>query len=394
MKHLDDGQLRAQLDGELDQKYLNHLEECLECQRRLSTIEARKRKLGKQLALLDPANSLSASWPASQALTKFNKRLKEKQEVPLMKRFLYPKYRSLWVGLAAVLIIAAAFSFPSVRAWAGEFLGVFRVRQVTVIPIDTTGLSSLSGNATLGNQMGKLLSDSVNVTEKPGQPKPVANLAEASQAAGFQVRLPANQVIAPTLTVQGGTAFSLIVNRSRAQALLDEAGHSDLKLPASLEGAKIEVNIPSSVSAGFGTCPTPSVDSTDKTINTNGSTGRKYADCIMLVQIPSPTVNTPPDVDLAKLAEIGLEFTGMSQEQAQAFSQNVDWTSSLVIPIPRNAATYQQISVDGVTGTLIQRPADDAPEFALVWVKNGIIYAFGGLGSNSAKAIEMANTLQ
>ena len=114
----------------------------------------------------------------------------------------------------------------------------------------------------------------------------------------------------------------------------------------------------------------------------------------MLVQIPSPTVNTPPDVDLAKLAEIGLEFTGMSPEQAQAFSQNVDWTSSLVIPIPRNAATYQQVSVDGVTGTLIQRPVDDAPEFALVWVKNGIIYAIGGLGSDSAKAIEMANALQ
>ena len=84
----------------------------------------------------------------------------------------------------------------------------------------------------------------------------------------------------------------------------------------------------------------------------------------------------------------------MSQEQAQAFSQNVDWTSSLVIPIPRNAATYEQVSVDGVTGTLIQRPSDDAPEFALLWVKNGIIYAIGGLGSNSDRAIEMANTLQ
>jgi hypothetical protein len=71
----------------------------------------------------------------------------------------------------------------------------------------------------------------------------------------------------------------------------------------------------------------------------------------------------------------------------------VDWTSSLVIPIPKNAATYDQVSVDGVTGTLIQRPADDAPQFALVWVKNGIIYAIGGLGSNSQQAIQMANAL-
>jgi hypothetical protein len=97
---------------------------------------------------------------------------------------------------------------------------------------------------------------------------------------------------------------------------------------------------------------------------------------------------------MSKLAEIGLEFTGMSPLQAQQFSQNVDWTSSLVIPIPRNAATYQQVTVDGVSGTLIQRPPDDAPQYALVWVKDGIIYAIGGLGSDSAQAIEMANSLK
>ena len=71
----------------------------------------------------------------------------------------------------------------------------------------------------------------------------------------------------------------------------------------------------------------------------------------------------------------------------------VDWTSTLVVPIPRNAATYEQVTVDGVTGTLIQRPADDAPRFALLWVKDGIVYAISGLGTNSEKAIEMANSL-
>ena len=84
----------------------------------------------------------------------------------------------------------------------------------------------------------------------------------------------------------------------------------------------------------------------------------------------------------------------MSAAQAQAFSQTMDWTSSLVIPIPKNAATYQQITVDGVTGTLIQRPPDDAPQFALIWVKNGIIYAIGGLGNDTTTAINMANSLQ
>ena len=83
----------------------------------------------------------------------------------------------------------------------------------------------------------------------------------------------------------------------------------------------------------------------------------------------------------------------MTHEQAVAFTQTVDWSSSLVVPIPKNAATYQQVTVDGVTGTLIQRPADDAPQFVLMWVKNGIIYAIGGLGTDSAQALQMGNSL-
>jgi hypothetical protein len=88
-----------------------------------------------------------------------------------------------------------------------------------------------------------------------------------------------------------------------------------------------------------------------------------------------------------------LEFSGMTTEQAAAFTSTVDWTSTLVVPIPKNASTYEQVSVDGVTGTLIQRPSDDAPQFALLWVKDGIIYAIGGLGSNSQLALELSNSL-
>ena len=86
----------------------------------------------------------------------------------------------------------------------------------------------------------------------------------------------------------------------------------------------------------------------------------------------------------------------MSPEEAAEFTNTVDWTSTLVVPIPRNAASHQQVSVDGVTGTLIERSGedgDDAPQFALFWVKDGIIYTIGGLGSNAQQALEIANSL-
>jgi hypothetical protein len=62
------------------------------------------------------------------------------------------------------------------------------------------------------------------------------------------------------------------------------------------------------------------------------------------------------------------------------------------VPIPSNAAIHEQVSVDGVTGTLIQR-SGETPQFALLWVKDGIIYAISGLGTKPQQAVDMANSL-
>jgi hypothetical protein len=394
MKHLTDGQLRAYLDGELNEEQKKHLNECPTCQAHLPAIQAAAQRAGGRLGFLSfqPEGRRFQQLPPYLALARFKSRLIDKKETTMFKKIFGS--RTLWIGLAAVIVLVLAFSVSPVRSFAGQFLGLFRVQQVSVIAIDTTGISQLNGDSALGKQIGQLLSSSVKMTEKPGQPQSAATAEESGQLAGFTVRLPGAQAIAPQLTVQGGTAFSFVVDRARAQALLDETGHKDLVLPASLNGANIDVNIPASVTAAYGNCPKPDPDGEGLNMNSNGSPGRRYADCVILAQIPSPTVNTPPDVDLEQLAEIGLQFTGMTPEQAHAFSQTVDWTTSLVIPIPKNAATYQQVNVDGVNGTLIQRPFDDGPEYALIWVKNGIIYAISGLGSDSAKAIAMANAMQ
>ena len=311
-----------------------------------------------------------------------------------MKKIFSARFRSAWVSLAVVAALAVILGVPQMRAWGGQFLGLFRVQQVTVLPIDTSGLSQLTGNSVLGKQIGDYLSNSVTVSQKPGAPQTASNAAQASQLAGFTLRLPSSPASGPLLTVQSGMAFQFTIDRQRAQALLDEAGRSDLVLPASLDGAAVKVTIPAGVSAAYGNCPTAASDSVGLGLNNSGSTGRQYPNCVILAEIPSPTVITPPDVDLTQLAELALQFTGMNAAQAQAFSQSVDWTSSLVIPIPKNAAVYEQITVDGVTGTLIQRPPDDAPQYALIWVKNGIIYAIGALGNDTTTAINMANSMQ
>ncbi len=386
-RHLTDGQLRAALDGELAGIDLQHLEGCPACQMRREQIRSQVRLAAERLSFL--AGPAPVRTPDAQgSLARFTRRtLNQKENSMFKKLFASPVLRA---GLAIVVILALVLSIPATRAFADQILNLFRIQQVVVLPIDTTGMQQLTGNGPLGTQLSNLISSSTSVDQKPGAPTDAADAAQASQLAGFTVRLPAGST--PTrISVENAAAFTFTIDRTKAQTLLNEAGRPDLVLPDTIDGAAVSVNVPASVSAAYGTCPTPGA--TDNSLNLGGSSGRKYPDCVILAELPSPTVSAPAGVDVAQLAQIGLQFTGMTSDQAAAFVQSVDWASTLVIPIPKNAATYQQVTVDGVTGTLIQRPADDAPQYLLVWVKDGIVYAISSLGTDSQKAIDMANSL-
>jgi hypothetical protein len=390
-KHLTDGELRAALDREVGVEQLQHLEACRDCQTRQSQLQAEQKQIAHRLAFLTPSDE---PVPATQKVwNRFSQQVILKKETSMFKKwFAFPTVR---FGTAALLILALVLAFPGTRALAGELLNLFRVQHVTVVPVDFTGMQQLNG--AVGDNISQLISESVTMQKKPSDPVTVASAEEASQLTGFNVRAPAGQTPS-RISVISSAAFTFTIDRAKAQALLNEAGRSDLVLPADVDGADVSVNIPSSASLAFGNCPAPSNESEaererQRETEGSGSPGRMYADCIIFAQIPSPEVSAPASLDINKLAQIGLEFTGMSAEEAAQFTSTVDWTSTLVVPVPRNAATNQQVPVDGVTGTLIERPSDDAPQFALFWVKDGIIYTIGGLGSNSQKALEIANSL-
>lgn len=385
-KHLSDGELRAALDGELDTKQLHHIETCTSCQARQQQLQVKQLEAGRLLAFLAPREQAGPS--PQQAWGRFSQQIMQQKESSMTKRFFsLPLVR---FGAVALALLALILAFPSTRTLAGELLNLFRVQQVQVVAVDFTGLEQLTGDGALGNRFTELISDSVDMQQEPGEPVAAASAEEASQLAGFNVRIPAGMTPSQ-INVTSGAAFSLTLDRTRAQALLDEAGRSDLVLPASVDGAEISVDIPASVSVAFGTCPRPGSGVSGNT--EQSTTERRYPDCVILAQIPSPSVNAPADLDIEALARVGLEFTGMSPEEAAELTSTVNWTSTLLVPIPRNAATHEQVSVDGVTGTLIQRPSAETPQFALLWVKDGIIHAISGLGANSQQAVEMANSL-
>jgi hypothetical protein len=375
MMHLNEGQLRAHIDGELGPAEARHLSECAECRARLAALAGQHTRVAGRLTALAPAQSAPA---AQAALLKFQSRyqsqiVKEKQ---FMSKKLWPRLRPVLAGLVVLTAIIAAFTFAPVQQAFSAFLGLFRVQQVAVLPIDANNFSRPLNDESAARQVSALFSESMRVTREAGEPQEVGSAAEASQLAGFTVRTLAGREPNGFL-VNGGSAFEFTINRAQGQAVLDELGRSDLQLPASVDGATISADIPAGVVTSYGNCD------------------ESFRRCVELAQIPSPVVNTPAEVNLAQLAEIALQVTGMSAEQARDFSSRIDWGTTLVIPVPTDAATYKEVNVDGVTGQFITYAEDGqtATRYAVVWAKNGMVYGLSGFGTE-AEALALANSIQ
>ena len=53
-KHLTEGELRASLDGELDENLLRHLDACADCQLHLSQLKQAQLRTANRLSFLAP----------------------------------------------------------------------------------------------------------------------------------------------------------------------------------------------------------------------------------------------------------------------------------------------------------------------------------------------------
>jgi hypothetical protein len=332
-------------------------------------VAAQAQRAGSLLAALSPPEEAIDTQRAWMSLG-------ARRAAAVRKRPLWTPFW-LWrpsaaLGAAAMAVVLLLVVSPPARAVAQRFLGLLRIRSVVVVPLDREFLAEGKGKL-----IGQLLSESVSMTKEEAAQQ-VAGREQASRLAGFTVRLPALRSDAPKLTVQGAHGFQFTASAKRFESLAGMLGRPDITMPADLDGARVVVDIPRGVTAMYGVCPENRAAAR--------ATGANFSDCLVLSQVPSPTVVTLPELDLARIAAVGLELSGMTPEQARDFSRAVDWTSTLAIPLPRFAARYENVTVDGVAGVLIisdgsgPRPAG----WSLIWIKDGIVYSLVGFGSSSA----------
>jgi len=394
--HLSEGEIRAYQDQELSPDLLRHaqahLETCPRCQARVAASQAVSQRVSAHLAALEPA-PFQAPIPAKAGHARMKAQLTnlEKEKQNMWQKLTSRISRPVWATLAVIAILMVSLAFAPVRAIASSFLSMFRVEQIKVVQVNPADFQNKLGSS---SQLEDMLSKSVQV-DKNGEPKDVTSAAEASQLAGISVVLPADSGAPQKFVVQPSGTATMTVDLKLVQAVLTDLGRTDIKLPAALDGAVVKVEIPASVVAMYGDCQfdkTAAAQAVPEKGSSDLPRPDRLSNCTTFMQMSSPSVSAPPGLDLSQIGEAYLQVLGMTADEAASFARNVDWATTFVVPIPRDGAQYQDVQVDGVTGTFIQFLRSQH-KYALVWVKDGILYTLSGPGDVSA-ALNLAGSLK
>lgn len=376
--HYSEEKLRAYIDGEISREQAEsmdwHLRNCQICSSRL--------ELTQKNAAFVHAKLLRA-FPEDES--KFSSRFSMKdflnrKEGAKMQRWYQ---RPVWIGVMAIVLLAIAMLFTPVRALASNFLNLFRVEQVRVVSFDPAMLGNFKQSLSDQQEQISQYLDQNMVVVRNGQFKQVENANQASRLVGFFPRLPAGSTVMSIGIIPEQT-HQLTVDADLWNAVLASLGSDRFAIDPSLDGQIVKVSFKAAVTTAIGQCEKVQDNGDDQAATI-------LDDCIVLVEMPGPTVEVPEGLDIMALTEALLEMTGMSAEEARTFSQNVDWATTLILPVPNgDGVTSRDIVVDSVTGTLIEDSASG--EFVLIWNRDGLLYSMAGSGDPQV-AIDLASNL-
>jgi len=117
---------------------------------------------------------------------------------------------------------------------------------------------------------------------------------------------------------------------------------------------------------------------------------------LIVIQSPSPALTMPEGVDLPRMGEALLRVLGMSDADARRLAQQIDWTSTLIIPLPTNLVQFREVQVDGSTGLVLEQTGQDTgePDRFVIWERGGIVYAVSGHNVSVDELLQTADSMK
>lgn len=318
----------------------------------------------ERLAILEPT-AVDAPRPPKQALAMIDRKSLPRPALPLSRwwsrNLKGVGRRSFLAGAFSLLLFSLAFTFPAVRAAASDFLGLFRVQKFAAISISPEQLALLESVAQTGLVPGEF-----EILEEPGGMREVESLSAAASVTGLTVGTLRSLGVPEALYTTGEASGRLTIDLEGSRAILEATGVDPSLLPDSLDGKQINVSLFAGVE-------------------------QRWPDGTWLLQTESPRVEYPDELDPIVLGEALLRILGMGQEEASRLAQSIDWTSTLLLPIPQDFASFNEVTVDGVSSLALS--SLDGAHGVIMWQKEGVVYLLNGPGS-SEELVSLANSLR
>ena len=248
-----------------------------------------------------------------------------------------------------------------------------QVRAISVTPADERSLRALPPLEAFGTLRG---------TRSPGVDD-VASAAEAGQAAGFILRLPAHVPAALArdvryeVTERARTSFTF--DRTKAAGWARDHKVALRAMPPGLNGSTYTATLRPVAIVTYGAPPA----------DRRAERGARRRSFLAVVQAPVPTV-TSTGTPLHVLADWFAQQPGISPHLAAEVRAIGDPAQTLPIPIRFDRQTATQVDVDGVRGLAIGDETGIGS--AVVWTKRGMLYAVGGTLRQS-EVLALANAL-
>lgn len=375
MKVTDDRLMRY-LDGELstgeETAIRDHLAASPADTDRLHTMQAERDAVSAAMRNLAPG---SHDLPDTRrALARLQQTQSPPKETFVMTVLKNKQTRQLAAGVAALVVLIGLFTLAPVRAFASDLLGMFRVERFVVVEVDEERLDAIFQLIDEDSFFGEM-----EMIEEPAEPVEAASVEEAAGLAGLTPRLPAELGAPTSIMVEFGSTMEYTPSVE------------DLRLI--FTGLEMDPNI----------LP-DTIDGQTFTIQTFPGIGVAYEeDGVMLFQGLSPVMDAPEGVDAEALGSAMLQLMGMSAEEAARMSDSIDWTTTLVLPIPSSELdSFQEVEVDGVSGLAFTGQDwydEEAQEWhsggaGVMWQKDGRIYMLATENGNMVNVLGIASSLQ
>ena len=266
----------------------------------------------------------------------------------------FQRWRLSLGALAAALALTFLVATPEGRVAAAEFLAQFRSQHLTIVTFDPnqtrqTGLFRLEQLGTVTNP-------------RPPSPVQVANVQEAASKAGFAILqpdpalLPPGASRTPTVRFSPASQTRLTFDRQKARTYFDSLNRKDVSLPDNLNGATLVVSLPPVVMLEY-----------------SSSDGKP---AVAIGEAREVQVGVEGNVTLDEVRSFLLSMPGLPDDLARQLRSIQDWRSTLPIPIPVDKISWQDATVAGSPGYILND--NTGLGSAVIWQRNGQILGVAG----------------